>query len=237
MLAPLHFSLAPQCSPSFFTLESPLPPFIKLSQPEETCSTTTLSFWKHISLRSTYFHIWNKPNPNFDLPSRMSAFSNFALDDNLQKPTQGRRQDLAAAGGKNQKEGPKTRRGSHFWNTVLDICSNQGAKRETGGHRLQMGGPSTTGSPADDGPEPTSAACFRKDRGNRSLIYFWTSWFRVKCRWKKMRLFSVSPPIFVTAPKITFFTHVLRFSHFHGYLKHGMDSAEGIKYAVKLSYK
>jgi len=173
MLAPLLFSLASLCSPSFFTLESPLPPFRKLSQPEETRCTTTLSFSKHISLRSTYFHIWNKPNPKFDLPSRMSAFSNFALDDNLQKPTQGRRQDLVAGGRQNQKEGPKTRRGSHFWYIVSDICSNQGAKREMGGHRLQMDGPGTTGSPAGDGPEPTSAACFRKDRGNRSLIYFW----------------------------------------------------------------
>jgi len=94
----------------------------------------------------------------------MSAFSNFALDDNLQKPTQGRRQDLVAGGANTRRRGQKTEGGSHFWNTVLDICSNQGAKRETGGHRLQMGGPGTTGSPAGDGLEPTSAACFQKDR-------------------------------------------------------------------------
>jgi len=47
--------------------------------------------------------------------------------------TQARRQDLAAGGGKNQKERPKTRRGAHFKNAVLDACSNQGAKREMGG--------------------------------------------------------------------------------------------------------
>jgi len=29
----------------------------------------------------------------------------------------------------------------------LDICSNQGAKREMGGHRFQMGRPGTTGPP------------------------------------------------------------------------------------------
>jgi len=43
-------------------------------------------------------------------------------------------------GVKNQKKGPNTRRGPHFKNTVLDVCSNQGAKREMGGHRFQMEG-------------------------------------------------------------------------------------------------
>ena len=47
---------------------------------------------------------------------------------------QARRQDLVAGGAKNQKRGP------HFQNTVLDVCSNQRAKREMGGHRFQMGG-------------------------------------------------------------------------------------------------
>jgi len=42
---------------------------------------------------------------------------------------------------KNQKGGP------HFKNTVLDVCSNQGTKREMGGHRFQMGGPGTTDPP------------------------------------------------------------------------------------------
>jgi len=39
-----------------------------------------------------------------------------------------------------QQAGPKTRRGAHFLNTVLDVCSNQGPKREMEGHRLEMGG-------------------------------------------------------------------------------------------------
>jgi len=52
---------------------------------------------------------------------------------------QARRQDIAAGG-------------PHFKNTVLDVCSNQGAKREMGGHRFQMGGPGTTGPPVGDGP-------------------------------------------------------------------------------------
>jgi len=51
---------------------------------------------------------------------------------------QARRQELAAGGAKNQKGGP------HFQNTVLGVCSNQGAKRE-------MGGPGTTAPPAGDG--------------------------------------------------------------------------------------
>jgi len=46
--------------------------------------------------------------------------------------TQARRQDIAAGGQK--KEGP------HFKNTVLDICSNQGAKREMGGTDFKWGG-------------------------------------------------------------------------------------------------
>jgi len=36
-------------------------------------------------------------------------------------------------GAKNQKGGP------HFLNTVLDVCSNRGTKREMGGNRFQMG--------------------------------------------------------------------------------------------------
>jgi len=44
-------------------------------------------------------------------------------------------------------EGPNTRREPHFKNTVLDVCSNRGAKREMGEHRFQMGGPGTTSPP------------------------------------------------------------------------------------------
>jgi len=42
---------------------------------------------------------------------------------------QARRQDLAAGGG--QKPG-----GSHFKNTVMDVCSNRWAKHEMGGPPL-----------------------------------------------------------------------------------------------------
>jgi len=65
--------------------------------------------------------------------------------ENLAEPLkQARRQDTAG-GTKNQKGG------EHFKNTVLDVCSNQVAKREMGGHRFQMWGPGTTGLPAGDG--------------------------------------------------------------------------------------
>ena len=55
-------------------------------------------------------------------------------------PEQARRQDVAAVGAKNQREGPKTRRGAHFLNTVLDVCSNRWAKREMGGAPISNGG-------------------------------------------------------------------------------------------------
>ena len=53
---------------------------------------------------------------------------------------QARRQDLAAGGGQKPDGGAKNRRGATFLNTVLDVCSNRGAKREIGGQRFQMGG-------------------------------------------------------------------------------------------------
>jgi len=68
--------------------------------------------------------------------------------------TQARRQDLAAGGAKKQTKGSKTRRGPHFKNTVLEACSNRGAKREMGGTDLKWG-PGTTAPPAGDGPAVT----------------------------------------------------------------------------------
>ena len=53
---------------------------------------------------------------------------------------QARRQDLAAGGPKTRRRGKKTEGGPHFKNTVLNVCRNQWAKREMGGHRFQMGG-------------------------------------------------------------------------------------------------
>jgi len=61
---------------------------------------------------------------------------------------QARRQDLAAGGPKTRWSGPKTKRGGpHFSNTVLDVCSNRGSKREMGGQRFQMGWPDNTAPP------------------------------------------------------------------------------------------
>jgi len=42
--------------------------------------------------------------------------------------------------------GAKNHEGPNLKNTVLDLCSNQEAKREMGGYRF------TTGPPAGDGP-------------------------------------------------------------------------------------
>ena len=66
---------------------------------------------------------------------------------------QARSQDVAAGwphtrrSGQKPEWGAKARRGAHLKNTVLDVCSNQGAKREMRGHRFQMGGLSTTALP------------------------------------------------------------------------------------------
>ena len=54
------------------------------------------------------------------------------------RANQARRQDLAAGGQKNRRS-QKQEVGAHFKNTILDVCSNQGAEREMGGHRFQMG--------------------------------------------------------------------------------------------------
>jgi len=49
--------------------------------------------------------------------------------------------------------GVKNQKGSHFKSTVLDVCSNQGAKREMGRTDFKWGA-GTTGPPAGDGPGP-----------------------------------------------------------------------------------
>jgi len=54
--------------------------------------------------------------------------------------TQARRQDLATGGSKNQKKGPKTRRGAIFLKYCIGCMQQPGAKREMGGHRIQMRG-------------------------------------------------------------------------------------------------
>jgi len=59
---------------------------------------------------------------------------------------QARRQDLAAGGGQKLEGGP------HFKNTVLDVCSNQGAKREMGGTDFKWGGRAPLPLPAGDDP-------------------------------------------------------------------------------------
>ena len=56
-------------------------------------------------------------------------------------------QGLAAGRPKIGRRGQKPEVEPHFENTVLDVCSNQGAKREMVGHRFQIEGPGTTGPP------------------------------------------------------------------------------------------
>ena len=64
---------------------------------------------------------------------------------------QPRRQDIATGGSKTRKRGQKPEGGPHFEKTVLDVCSNHGAKRQMGGHRFQIGRPGTTGPPSGYG--------------------------------------------------------------------------------------
>ena len=52
---------------------------------------------------------------------------------------QARRQDLAVGGPKTKKRGQKPEGGPIFSNTVLDVCSNRGAKREMGGTDFKWG--------------------------------------------------------------------------------------------------
>jgi len=55
--------------------------------------------------------------------------------------TQARRQDLAAGGGQKPEGGAKNQKGGpHFLNTLLDVCSNQGPKREMGCTDFKWGG-------------------------------------------------------------------------------------------------
>jgi len=77
---------------------------------------------------------------------------------------QARRQDLAAGGPKNRRRGQKPEGWPRFQNTVLIVCSNQGAKREIGDTDfISKGGPSTTAPPpADDGPEHNIAQIRKK---------------------------------------------------------------------------
>ena len=60
--------------------------------------------------------------------------------------TQARRQDLAGGG---QKPGgvKNQKRGAHFKNTVLDVCSHQGAKHEMGGTDFKWGDGATLAPP------------------------------------------------------------------------------------------
>jgi len=58
---------------------------------------------------------------------------------------QARRQDLAAGGTKNQK-------GDHIFKIQYWMYVATGGPNVKWGHRYQMGGPGTTGSPAGDGP-------------------------------------------------------------------------------------
>jgi len=53
--------------------------------------------------------------------------------------------------------GAKNQKGeAHFKNTVLDISSNQGAKREMGGTDFKWGGRAPLAPPAGDGPGLTA---------------------------------------------------------------------------------
>jgi len=53
---------------------------------------------------------------------------------------QARSQDLVAGGAKNQKEGPKTRRGAHNFKIQFWMYAATGGQMLNGGHRFQMRG-------------------------------------------------------------------------------------------------
>ena len=66
------------------------------------------------------------------------AFLGF--DDDVMTDEQTRRQDLAAGAAKKQMEGPKSRGGGTFFKYSIGCMQQPGAKREMGGHRIQMRG-------------------------------------------------------------------------------------------------
>jgi len=66
--------------------------------------------------------------------------------------TQARRQDLAAGGGKNQKEGPKTRRGSHIFKIQCWMYAATGGPNVKSGAPILNGGAKHHWPPAGDGP-------------------------------------------------------------------------------------
>jgi len=91
------------------------------------------------------------PKPNYNFLAHLQCSLKFACKFHsvvLAGPSPGfsSRGGQKPGGAKNQKGGPR------FKNTVLDVCSNQGVKREMEGQRVQMAGPGTTGPPSGDGP-------------------------------------------------------------------------------------
>jgi len=60
---------------------------------------------------------------------------------------QARRQDLAAGGAKNQKEGPKTRRGRHIFKIQYRMYAATGGPNVKWGAPILNGGSGTTGPP------------------------------------------------------------------------------------------
>jgi len=65
----------------------------------------------------------------------------------MERAHQGGCQDFAAGGPITRRRGQKPEGGSTFENTVLDVCSNQGAKREMRGTDFKLGGRALLATP------------------------------------------------------------------------------------------
>jgi len=72
---------------------------------------------------------------------------------------QARRQDLAAGGAKNQKEGRKNRRGGHIFIIQYWMYAATGWPKVKWGSPISNGGACTTGLPAGDGPGWKDSPC------------------------------------------------------------------------------
>ena len=94
----------------------------------------------------------------YNLPWRASVRSHL-VQYNIPTFEQARRQDLATRGAKTRRRGQKPEDGSHFKNSVLDVCSNQEAKREMGDTDFKWG-PEHHWPPAGD--DPAFEALLRK---------------------------------------------------------------------------
>jgi len=87
---------------------------------------------------------------------------------------------FSSRGAKNQKEGPKTRRGATFLKYSIGCMQQPVGQTQNGRAPISNVGAGTTGPPAGDGPEIRCVWC--------KLFFFWHPWFVWKFLEARLRL-------------------------------------------------